>query len=259
MAWAHWILADALVEAELAVARQTWRALVRAYAGISGTSLEDAALRRLQRRGLLERCGHGAKASFRVTAAGGRQALQLHPSPRWDAPWDGSWRVVVFDLPETRRKDRHRLWRALRARKLGVLQRSVWIWPAPLEPILEEVIVAEGVPECFCGFETRRVFLCTNSELVVTAWDFEEINRRQRAYLHQPAGMIAAIGKARNLTHLAAVGRAEWLAYEHAFSCDPLLPRALWPAEYQGPLVHEQHLAFRRCFRQRLSQLSAAE
>jgi len=187
-----------------------------------------------------------------------RLATRPDPSAQWAKPLEESWRAIVFDLPETQRKDRQRLWKALRAHKRGLLQRSVWIWPQPLEPILEQIIAAEGVPECFCGLETRRVFLCTDSELVATAWDFEEIGRRHRAYLEQPSATVAALQKADHVGRLAAEARTEWLAYEHAFSLDPWLPRSLWPPGYRGELVQRRHVAFRQCFYQRLQDLTVA-
>jgi len=164
---------------------------------------------------------------------------------------------VTFDLPEVQRKDRKRLWRALRARGLGLLQRSVWIWPDELEPILNQIVHAEGVPECFCGFESRRVFLCTDQEIVASAWDWEEIGRRQEAFLQTVKAGFRILEHASNLERLAAEARSEKIAYDHAMIFDPLLPRGLWPAGYRGAEVWEWHKRFRNRLRGACARLQS--
>jgi DNA-binding transcriptional regulator PaaX len=120
----------------------------------------------------------------------GPSPVKRAPRTEWAKRWDGIWRVVTFDLPEVRHKERHRLSRALRGRQLGFLQRSVWVWPHDVQPILNEIIETEGVPECFCGFQANKLLLCTDAEIVASAWDFVEITRSQRGYLTHLAGTV---------------------------------------------------------------------
>jgi DNA-binding transcriptional regulator PaaX len=213
-------------------------------------------LERLERQQLLQRDGRGAKARFRITAEGLRRITVLQPERLWNEPWDRRWRVFSYDLPEVQRKDRVRLWKALHTRKLGLLHRSVWVWPRPVEPVLQEILKAEGIAECFCGFEAVRVFLCTDAEVVATAWDFEEIGKRQQAYLQHQGANTRALAAARDLEQLARTVRAERLAYQSAFSLDPLLPRDLCPAAYRGFAVQEQHERFRRQLPARTAELA---
>jgi phenylacetic acid degradation operon negative regulatory protein len=235
--------------------RPTMHNILFSYDEYASPNRRDRLLTGLEQQGLVEHQGRGAQATYRITAVGRQRASTLQLEPRWDQPWDGAWRVVTFDLPETRRQDRKRLWQALRARKLGLLQRSVWIWPHDLTPILTEIIHAEGIPECFCGFETRRLFLCTDAEVTVAAWDFVEIAKRQQAYLnHQPA-VLAAVHNARDLVRLAGLIRSERIAYDHAFIFDPLLPRVLLPKGYLGLRVQQCHRDFRRSIRQKFPSL----
>jgi phenylacetic acid degradation operon negative regulatory protein len=214
---------------------------------------------RMEQEGLIQRTGYGKQSSFTITASGKRLVAGIHPRRNWEKKWDGVWRVVAFDVPEARRKDRYVLWQALRARKLGLLQGSVWVWPHEVESILREIVQVEGAPECFCGFEARRLFLCTDRELVGAAWDFEEIGRRQQIYLQHLVATPASLGAARKLAMLAKIARIERRAYRDAFSLDPLLPRTLWPKEYHGPQVQERHEQFRATLQRRLEELTANE
>jgi phenylacetic acid degradation operon negative regulatory protein len=211
---------------------------------------------RLEKGGLIEKTGRGRHAVFQITDAGRRLVRYEGPSVHWAVPWDGSWRVVTFDVPEVRRRDRQILWRALRDRKLGLLQRSVWIWPHPLEEMLSKVIQAEGIPECFCGFTSRNLFFCTDTEVVASAWNWEEIDRRQQGYLDHPSLATKPLSSARELSQLAALARSERQAYQWAFSLDPWLPQSLWPKHYEGLRVEQEHRRFRQRLAQRLAALN---
>jgi DNA-binding transcriptional regulator PaaX len=213
-------------------------------------------LDRLHRRRFIERRGKGAAAKFRITAEGRQRAGLISPAREWGTPWDGKWRAFVYDLPETRSKDRVLLWRALRQRKFGLLQRSVWVWPREAEPLLMEIVNAQGIPECFCGLETGRLFLCSDAEVVATAWDWEEIGRRHETYIKHGIANSRSVRSVPNLNNLAHVARVEFDAYRYAFSMDPLLPRELWPKHYAGQAVEERHQRFRTALRRRLQELA---
>jgi len=50
--------------------------------------------------------------------------------------WDGRWRVLIFDIPETRKNLRERMRATLRAVGFVRLQDSVWIFPYPCEDLV---------------------------------------------------------------------------------------------------------------------------
>lgn len=240
-----------------AVSKTVLLRMVEGYVGCVGSVRADWLVRRLEEEGWVRRKGRGSRARYEILASPEpRETHWRSPRKEWARPWDKLWRVVTFDLPEVRRKDRQRVWRALREHRLGLLQRSVWIWPHDVQGILEEIVEAEGVPECFCGFESQRLFLCTDPEIVASAWDFVEITRRQRAYQQGRAASFRQVKTADRLARLAALAREEVLAYEHAFSLDPLLPRELLPEGYQGETVQCQHEEFHQLLRQRLRVVS---
>jgi DNA-binding transcriptional regulator PaaX len=214
-------------------------------------------LDRWRQQKLVERHGHGKNVRFTITDAGRQRVRVGDPDRFWDTPWDHKWRVFSFDLPTPRRRERTTLWRALRTAKFGLLQRSVWVWPHEVEPLLREIVQARGIPECFCGFEVSRLFLCDDAEVVVTAWDFEEIARQHQAYLQHTVANVTSLKRAPDLQSLANVARIERDAYQYAFSFDPLLPQPLWPKTYRGADVAARHQAFRVCLRRRLRELSS--
>ena len=88
--------------------------------------LVERLLDKLEREQLVARSG-GDDGRFTITETGKRRSAGLDPAEAWNRPWDGHWRVFCYDLPETRRRERLLLWRMLRAERLGLLQRSLWI------------------------------------------------------------------------------------------------------------------------------------
>jgi DNA-binding transcriptional regulator PaaX len=226
--------------------------ILAGYRDTSAGRRIDQLLNRLQHERLLARHGRGPTAQFSITVAGRQRVTRVNPSTGWNRTWDGRWRVFSFDLPATRRSDRQTLWRALRDHKLGLLQRSVWIWPHEVEQLLRQVVDARNIPECFCGFEASRLFLCDTTEVVATAWDWEEISKRHTAYLRHLVATPSAVQKTSDLRKLARLARVERDAHRYAFSLDPLLPRSLWPAHYHGLAVETQHEQFCSALQQRL-------
>ncbi len=232
--------------------------ILAGYRNLPSHEPSRAALARLQRMGVVLDDGRGPKAKMRLAPEARQRLLVTRPQESWSKPWAGKWRVVTYDLPLPQRKDRYALWDALRANKFGLLQQSVWLWPHDLEPILQEIVLQTGLPECFCGFEAGRLFLCDDRELVSAAWDFEEIGRRHQTYVKH---LVATPTAAKSVSDLKALGRLlriESDAYQYAFTLDPLLPRELCPRGYKGFAVEERHCQFRAAIGGRLRQLASA-
>lgn len=211
---------------------------------------------RMEQEGLIQSSRSGKTLQFQISDKGWARLRDSDPTRGWQRTWDGDWRAITFDVPEKRRKEREALWRALRTRKLGFLQQSIWIWPHELEPIVRDIIQVEGLPECFFGLTTRRIWLCTDAEVVAGSWDWDEIRRRQQSYLRQVAVRVRAAESAATVESLAQVARTEWNAYQFAFSLDPLLPRRLLPPDYAGQAVQERHKSLRQLLVRRGAELS---
>ena len=95
------------------------------------------ALSRMQSRGLVRRLPNGA---FELTARGTNEAARMYsmmdvlaPKPR---KWDGRWRIVMFDIWESRRHVRGRLRELLQRTGFIRLQNSVWIYPYDCEELI---------------------------------------------------------------------------------------------------------------------------
>ena len=223
------------------LARPTFRNLTESFESWAYRNGFDRQLAELERQKLLESRTSAAQAPgaservLRLTEAGRLHALGRDPESCWRRRWDGRWRLVLFDLPESQGSARDRLRHYLRRRGFGYLQNSVWISPNPLE---EEKAILAGSHvnvESLIFLEARPCAGETNEEIVAGAWDFGRINRLYAMHLNvlesRPVRLLRDEAAAENLRNWAGRERAAWL---EAVSMDPLLPEALLPREYLG-------------------------
>ncbi len=94
---------------------------------------------RLKRKGLIEFRVVDGKKRMLLTALGHKEVyrLQHHPSelPR-PRKWDKRWRIVIFDIPETRKPLRNKIRSLVRTLGFIRLQDSVWVYPYDCEEVI---------------------------------------------------------------------------------------------------------------------------
>ena len=97
------------------------------------------ALLRLERRGLIKITGEGKSRAIHLTGQGEEAIDRLYagayviPLP---VRWDGKWRVVMFDVPEKRKKVRDTLRMLLRSAGFVHFQASAWVQPYPCDELV---------------------------------------------------------------------------------------------------------------------------
>ena len=99
---------------------------------------------------------HGIK----VTAKGKKRAkkavfadLRISPPKHWDK----HWRIIFFDIPESRRYARVELTRKLRSLGFRQLQRSTWVHPFPCRQEIEAVATTYKVQRYLSYIETSHI------------------------------------------------------------------------------------------------------
>jgi len=100
----------------------------------------QSTLKRLADKGLIVFIEKDGKKFARLTTAG-EDAIRLEEkivSMKTHRPkkWDGKWRMVIFDIPEQRRKVRGRLREIMQEVGFVRLQDSVWIFPYDSEDLV---------------------------------------------------------------------------------------------------------------------------
>jgi phenylacetic acid degradation operon negative regulatory protein len=219
------------------ISRPTFRNLTESFEGWAYRNGFLRQLQRLERQQLLERqpAGPGARL-HRLTQTGRLHALGgRDPVAQWKRKWDGRWRLVLFDVPESCRRARDKLRMHLHNRGFGYLQNSVWITPDDAKA--ERALLADGPVdvESLIVLEARPCAGETDSDIVAGAWDFAKINASYTAYQQ----LLARRPRNHLNTKAAAAIFHRWLreeqyAWKAAMEIDPLLPTRLLPREYGG-------------------------
>jgi len=102
----------------------------------------------------------GTSGRYQVTAKGRNTVSEAKiweltiPTPK---AWDGQWHLVLFDIPNDKRKRRD-IFRA-RLKELGLIlyQNSVWIYPYPLEETVRQVADFYRLSPCISFVVAEKV------------------------------------------------------------------------------------------------------
>lgn len=96
----------------------------------------------LERRGYLQIFRKGGEECIKITPLGGQMMFQCGITlvrPKKPEKWDELWRLVMFDIPEKRRKARNALRFALQKMGLVQVQKSVFVYPYPCKKEIDFV------------------------------------------------------------------------------------------------------------------------
>jgi phenylacetic acid degradation operon negative regulatory protein len=206
----------------------------------------DASTARLEKAGLITRSKSNVDLPEIHLTDAARKALPayFHPQKHWDARWNQWWYVLMFDVPEKNRAYRDTLRAFLKQRRLGCLQKSVWVTPVDIRPDYDDLNRAAGVDSVAFLFESRTVLGFGDQSVVTEAWDFKSINRLQEYYILFAGENLKQLNQAAVAeSGILQLIRMDNLAYAQAMSNDPLLPKELHPSDYVGMQAAEAHHA----------------
>ena len=117
------------------------------------------ALRNLREAGLVESLSSDQNDYARLTRAGKQKANHLklkNDTALLNPNWDGMWRIILLDLPESRKNERESLRYLLKKAGFVCLKNSAWISPYPFEHLFMNI-------KKDLGLTTELTILTTNT------------------------------------------------------------------------------------------------
>lgn len=218
------------------------RSLWRSPRYHSGSAYWNA-VSRLRKQGVIAyQRANGGNPVLQVTPLAEEDQAALNPERWWDAPWSGLWYVLIYDVPESRRRYRDHLRKLLLQNRCGYLQNSVWISPRDLRPLFDDLDKAAGISAFAHLLESRTVLGYGPESLVNEAWNFTRLNQlHQRLHDDFQQAISDVTGGQIPTIRLPALARQAAYAWRQAIAWDPLLPRELYPPTYRGPEIHALH------------------
>lgn len=214
--------------------------------GVSEEAVRST-LARMAKRGLLTRHREGRRVYFGLTARA-TEVLhdgerRIHDTGAVNRHWDGTWTLVGFSLPDSKRSDRHDLRSRLIWSGFGMLQNGLWIAPGSKDvtPIVEDLGLAANVTV----FTAQHAKPTESADLVRKAFDTEAIAARYRDFLDQ-WDVRRPLRSAPDDLARQLLLHTGWL---HLVRQDPHLPAehlaADWPAIRAEQLFHRLSARYR--------------
>jgi len=188
-------------------------------------------LQRLERDAFLESEGRSLDRVVKLTKKG-RQLFQgeRDPEKQWERAWDGKWRMVVFDIPESSRKLREDLRNLIKAQSFGCLQKSIWISPDPFGKDIRNLRRMAPAPRTLSFLECSELYGGKPMEIAKAAWDFASLESSYTQYLSFLDYHQETSGQCPLEEFLAQENHL----WDQAMGADPLLPNELLPKKYLG-------------------------
>ena len=125
-------------------------------------------IKNLAETGLIETLEAGQGSFARLTQKGRQKlsSLRLDNSNSLSDPnWDGKWRIVLLDLPESRKQEREALRYLLKKAGFILLKNSAWVSPFPFEFLFENIKDDFGLTSELMIIVTNQIDTITETEL----------------------------------------------------------------------------------------------
>lgn len=129
----------------------------------------NRSLKTLSDSGFVEELETEQSSFVRITPEGRHKLRNLKlssPTSLVSTSWDGYWRMVLLDLPESRKSERNSLRYILKKAGFVMLKNSVWVSPYPLEHLFMNIKKDMGLSKEITILVTQLVDPETEQELV---------------------------------------------------------------------------------------------
>lgn len=209
--------------------------------GVSEGALRTA-LSRMGSRGWLASERRGRNAFYSLTARGRRlleEGERRIYHATWDEPWDGTWQLVSYSIPEDERSTRDRLRTRLSWLGFGSLGNGLWVTPHDAAGRVEEVVRRLEIDGHVELFEGRHLGFSDADRLVERCWDLPGVHRRYLEFIDRH---LPEHERFKEELEDGTLSREE--AFVHRFDLvheyrefpliDPYLPRRLLPDDWAG-------------------------
>lgn len=186
--------------------------------------------------GYLEKIIKNGKPYLRITNRG-QQAWQRDFSflAMRDTPWDGKWRLVIFDLPEDKKSIRESLRRKLYKLGFGQLQKSIYINPFDFVQDMAEFLENKHLLGYAFVLTAKHELMGNAQKLANRVWKLEKINREYKKILKE----LKRLKTINNEQKREVLLRRLFFDLSDLLVRDPILPKELLPDDWLGDKVRK--------------------
>lgn len=154
-------------------------------------------------------------------------------------PWDGSWCILTYTIPEEKREARDQLRNDLVWWGFGPLSTSTWLSPLKLSEPMTELVGRYNLRPYVDIFYAQYAGPETNLALATKGWNLDEISARYKDFIAHFYPLYkadcTALARHELSDEAAFVGRSRLVhEYRKFLFIDPALPEELLPSDWQG-------------------------
>ena len=243
---------------------QIWAAGLLSLLELLGVSERAArsTLSRMVRKGWLKTRREGRHSLYTLTPKG--QRLLAEGGQRIFEPrrrdWDGRWHLVVYSLPERKRRLRDDLRKRLTWLGFGGAAPGSWISAHDRQAEIEELLNDLKVQPYVHYFSDVRLAIGSDQEIVEACWDLKNLNRRYARFVTKWEPAYARLARGECLSPEQCFVQRFWITNEHSEfpRLDPNLPDALLPADWQGDKAASLFTEYRNLLSERANEFLTA-
>ena len=141
--------------------------------------------------------------------------------------WDGNWYLVIYDIPEDKKRLRRILRDNLKRLDFGKLQASVWVSPFNFLAEIEKIVKSYQLSSCVIFAISNQLGQEEARVLARKVWRLDAINNLYAQLLEEMKGEKG--NKKENL----------YFQYLNILRQDPQLPKEILPQIWNGEKVHK--------------------
>ena len=186
---------------------------------------------RLVREGIISQAIIEGKVNYRLSEMGKKQLLTSYPVLGIEnKAWDGFWRIVIFDIPESQRILRDKLRQYLLKMGFGELQNSTYVSAYDYQKEFLQWLKEHHLEKNVLLLESKQKYLGEPKLLGEKVWGIEKLNSGYKQIIDRLTTRFGLKDEAR---------REEWLKkvyrdYLEVLLQDPWLPVELLGENWQG-------------------------
>jgi len=208
---------------------------------------------RMCRGGLLKVRHDDGKSYYSLTDEGMGLLMEggRRISRRKSSSWNGQWSVVVYFIPEEKRKSRDTLRQEMKWMGYGPLSTATWISPNDLSKEVEALAKKLKIKEYMEVFQANHLGFGNPKTIISRCWDLDRIHKRYAKFIEEYSVKLdehrKLLESGKDADHSEFfTERFELIhQYRRLPYLDPDLPEDLLPANWlrseASDLFHEYH------------------
>jgi len=190
-------------------------------------------LERLIGRGLIKKSKTIEGLTFSLTNTG-LKSVPKEPTfiPTPDKAWDKKWRLVIFDIPEKRRKNRNQFTALLKDMHLAKLQNSIYITVHDILDEIERIAIKLDIKDFVSTMIVEKINVPDSKKFANKIWHLDDLKQKYAQFVEENRnGYTKGDFNSTILRYWLRRTKYIYLSILHE---DPVLPKELLPSDWIG-------------------------